>query len=476
MVSGSLARRRAQEDGLRAREEYLKDNFKVEFNAQWETKTTEKIKKREIIERVRESEETKQKRTEERKNAVSTMLHNEMEDWKGKLAFSRIVTPEERMIQIREKAVRLKEAREENRQNFVNECYDKQWRDDCDEIRAMDSLEITAKLMRDRRQALIYREAKLKDSDENDRYNEERKQHFKILDEKEMAVQEASKQKNLEIKLALDEQVRANQVKQIKVSRQRKFEEEDLLERWENEEEDERKSKEKLLEESRERGRKMLELNTARYQQRIEVKARERENDLVLLKYALKKESDSTDCNKSKKENEKKLSREYEAFLKDQMQKEKDENLKVDDIRATEMEKIWVKRDEALQAQADARGNLLKEVQKGRQEQMRIKILVEEEEKEASAEQARFVAQKLKVEEENERDENSRNKVKTVERMRANKYLADHNRQQEQAKESEKYHLRKKMQEAETKRQMRLDQLKCNPVAYYPLKNTNWYT
>ena len=62
------------------------------------------------------------------------------------------------MRRIRARAHLLKEQRESERQRFVQEMYDKQWRDACDDARTLDSNAVVKKLVRDRKAAVNYRE------------------------------------------------------------------------------------------------------------------------------------------------------------------------------------------------------------------------------------------------------------------------------------------------------------------------------
>ncbi len=51
---------------------------------------------------------------------------------------------------IKERAYALKEARESSRQEYINACYAKQWRDACDDARTLDSKQMTLFMQRER--------------------------------------------------------------------------------------------------------------------------------------------------------------------------------------------------------------------------------------------------------------------------------------------------------------------------------------
>lgn len=69
-----------------------------------------------------------------------------------------------------QRAYALKEAREKQKAAYIEQCYNKQWRDACDDARALDS-EATAAYMHEQRVAQIEEKIRLKEQltkEEND--------------------------------------------------------------------------------------------------------------------------------------------------------------------------------------------------------------------------------------------------------------------------------------------------------------------
>ena len=83
----------------------------------------------------------------------------------------------------------------------------------------------------------------------------------------------------------------------------------------------------------------------------------------------MEKEKSEIAREQGKKEEEKRVSQQYRAFLEDQMIKEAEDTKDVDAHRKKESEKIWIKRDNDKKAQDDARAALMHEVDIGRREQ-----------------------------------------------------------------------------------------------------------
>ena len=80
-----------------------------------------------------------------------------MNHWKYLLA-NQAETLSERKERIRARAHMLKDRRENERKEFVQEMYAKQWRDANDDARTLDSQAIMDKLLRDRKASITYKE------------------------------------------------------------------------------------------------------------------------------------------------------------------------------------------------------------------------------------------------------------------------------------------------------------------------------
>ena len=99
----------------------------------------------------------------------------------------------------------------------------------------------------------------------------------------------------------------------------------------------------------------------------------QREHDKILLDYALMKERESDYADNMKKNEIRKSAKQYAEYLKEQAIRESDESAYLDEIHRKEEEKIMQLKDNDLKQRNDARNNLMKMVDNGRQEQIRYK-------------------------------------------------------------------------------------------------------
>eukprot|EP00957_Ditylum_brightwellii_P082126 6245037-Ditylum_brightwellii.AAC.1 len=180
----ALARRRAREDLFLSREEFIKDKDNVARVARWEQRTSKAIEKKELIDRANKLTDNDEKILSNRRNKICQLYQREMAEWKEMVVESQEISMEGHMEQIREKAFRLKAKREAERRSFVKECYERQWRDGCDEARILDSRAIMDKLMRDRNDAVACKESRTKESQMDSTETAEWKKRLKDLEDK----------------------------------------------------------------------------------------------------------------------------------------------------------------------------------------------------------------------------------------------------------------------------------------------------
>jgi hypothetical protein len=98
----------------------------------------------------------------ERRRRLSELLNSEMQEWQEE-SLSRVETQEDRKARIMERAYKLRDQRDKNREEYIQSCYNRQWRDACDDARLLDSQTLT-KHMSDERLRQIEEKRRLKQS------------------------------------------------------------------------------------------------------------------------------------------------------------------------------------------------------------------------------------------------------------------------------------------------------------------------
>jgi hypothetical protein len=224
------------------------------------------------------------------------------------------------------------------------------------------------------------------------------------------------------------------------------------------------------------RGRDVLEYNAAYRVVREEEARIERDQDAILLDYALRKEHETEAAEEAKRNADRHAAMKYRRYLEEQMVKEAEDTAFVDEIRKREEEKVWKARDDALQAREDARNQLMRTVDEGRQEQIRHKqqySKIESSEGQIFAkkfiEDAQEALRKDQIEKERRRQINVANQEQLNEQIAYRRY-------KEEMEQQEAYLAEKQMKYMERQHQQRLAEQAGSVRGHRPLMKNNWYS
>ena len=375
MIPPALARRRAEEALQAERLAYVDYNAKASQVVAFEHRTNKRIEASNVSRRAESFRQKDTQKLKDRQKAMAELYAADMKEWKHQVQEKNTVTTEQQMHEIREKALRLRDAREKDRRQYIEECYERQWRASSEEARKAESRAIVARLEKEREKdgtepshyQALEMEAKRLEALEL----EHRKQE---LDEKEAIAQSQIREKNMLMKQTLDLQVAAKRQQENAICLCRQQEEAEEARRIESEKAiafEAEKARRSQQEETR---RKITEENAQKSKEKECVMGKEREQDLTLLAFALDKERREIAQEAAAKEQNIGMAREYMAFLQEQMKKDHADTSRIDAIREAKAEKIWLQRDAELAAKAEARRRMMAEVDSSRQIQMRQQI------------------------------------------------------------------------------------------------------
>eukprot|EP00965_Chrysotila_dentata_P013429 444668-Pleurochrysis_carterae.AAC.2 len=133
-----ILRRRAQEESRMKYEEGCKDLAKATNTATWEIRTSGMIEANRTQQRFESIRRQDAAHLEARRQRLADMLEQESMEFEQQLEQLE-ETPEERKSRMQARALELKQKREAERQAFVQQQYERQWRLACDPLREQDS-------------------------------------------------------------------------------------------------------------------------------------------------------------------------------------------------------------------------------------------------------------------------------------------------------------------------------------------------
>lgn len=229
-------------------------------------------------------------------------------------------------------------------------------------------------------------------------------------------------------------------------------------------------------EEELKRGKEVREFNE-QYKVLSKEKAQtQREHDAILLEYALRKEREANEAEEAKRQANRNAAVRYRKYLEEQMVKEAEDTAFVDEVNRREEEKVWKARDDVLQARQDARDQLMRLVDEGRQEQIRAKAeAVARERDEGKIFAQRFLEEaRIGV----ERDQQASDARRQT-NMQNKEYLMQQlalRRQNEELLKQEQYLEDKQMKYMEREHVQRLKEQGGTLRTNFPLKSGQWYS
>ncbi|XP_070635145.1 methyl-CpG-binding domain protein 1 isoform X10 [Bos indicus] len=312
--------------------------------------------------------------TEERRNKLRELLASEENEYFTEMQLKE-ETIEEKKDRMRDKIRLLREKKEKERQDFVAEKLDQQFRERCQELRA-ELFCIHQKAVCEERKAQIAFNEELK------RQKVVEEQMFSKLWEEDRLAKERREAKEERRQKELVENTRLGlnaQVTSIQAQRQaaqRLKEEEALLVENENaqvklENEQDKLKKQKTKQEIRAALQKALQEKMERMQQEYR---EEQDLNMKLMQNALQSLQEETDKKKQKKEDMRREQKIYYQYLAQRHEEEKAQEKELDRMLEKEKEKKFAEKDKELRLEKEARKQLLNEVMCTRKLQVQEKL------------------------------------------------------------------------------------------------------
>jgi len=424
MASVALARRREQERVLLERQLFLKENARADCAAKWEKRTFDKIEQRDILTRIKKLADHDDEEIEEKRNQIRTLYERELNEWKEMVCNLQSKLIEERELNFRDKALKLKEKREQEKLDFAKACYDRRWRESSDQARTLVAQSTSEQLMKDRNEAMYWQSLKDSSQDFNSGKRDEIGDRYSTDEERETQENLYRKYKNSDIRSALDQQMKDLKLKDEIETKKKLEDERALLEKWRTDTENEKIKETEALLLARCHGTETLQSNVDRLKKANEMKRLGEERDKLLLQYALEKEKTELENEKSHKVNQMDACKGYILTLQEQIVKDQEDLELTEKYRVECSEELLKRGDLELKSQNDDRRRRMTEINKTRKEQIDEKDRLIREEKAALK---KFNTEKLaQIDRQSQFEEEQRKKKQdmTIQTMLCNKELA----------------------------------------------------
>ncbi|ETL36486.1 hypothetical protein, variant [Phytophthora nicotianae] len=471
-----ILKRRQREDHLANFTTSVQGISRLNARADWEDSLYEKGEKKQVQRAVVQLKNQHESQLHSRRLRLAELYNREMEQWRDE-CLANVETPEDRKQKMIQRALALKERREQERRAIVEEKRMQQYRESCDDIRVEDSNKVQQIVLNDRDKQLEERkliteqerqfELKMAQLWEEDRLKKEERDRRDI----EMAIK-----RNEEMKNILDLQVDLVQKRKAELDERKRREDDEQLSEWERlkrvEEDLEQRNREKEI---------MRALDVKKFnQERVEANRlaseRERLYDQRLLEQVLAQEAETQRRERELQDKFRQDQLDYQRMLKRQMETEAEDLSYLDKIRKDMEDEVWAKHDAQHDAEEAARQELLRQVLISRNSQIEAKRankLQAKEEDTAYMNQIKHdseeALQKELRDQEKRREELKRTQSDLLRQQEEKRILED------QKKQTEFLEL-KRMQFAEKQHKERVKQFSTHmPTTNFRRKAAQWY-
>eukprot|EP00979_Chaetoceros_neogracilis_P009320 scaffold2111_cov267-Chaetoceros_neogracile.AAC.31 len=364
-IASSLARRRSQERIVKERELFLKDEENATNIAKWEEKSVHRIRKQDLANRVRRLRHMDFEDLQRRKLMLQSLYEDEKYEWEEELEKSKQVTVEQKINAMRERADNLQQKRQQENDEFVAKCVQRQLQEGCNDVETLETKALVAvdNSVYDRKHSTSLKAKNYEKDNGNSA-------HFmQGIEEEENEDALEKQRRNMEMKLALDEQVQFNQRRQAQHFERRQREEELQLDIFKKEEYRAKNDKSDKIKLAQENGRQIKERLDRKREEGYKHKRRE---ERVLLDYAIFKERKEINSEMKNTECNQGAAQEYAQIVKTRVEIAENK-CEIERIREAAMQKRWQNEDQEQKEREDNRQRLTMEVKACREEQIRQK-------------------------------------------------------------------------------------------------------
>ena len=298
-----------------------------------------------------------------RNETIQSLYNNDKASWENEANARMTQSKDERIEQIRSRAYKLKATREAERLELVKDCYQRQWRDSCEEMRILQSKEMLNQIVKERQIDIQIATT----SNGND---DAHAGDMCILRNDESDKQLKHRESILQTKRALDKQSELRQKQAAATALQLHREEQEQMRLMKCAEEKARESERRASEKAKQEQKEAFEDKLQHTKEKQLRQNLDRHQDAILLKHALALEREAILAEKAKKHDGKEASEEFIRCLQEQTQHEEAENETVNKIRSEQMDRIAKKKDDHLKAEAMERQRQQEQITLSREQQI----------------------------------------------------------------------------------------------------------
>ena len=469
---------RDYEDHLKSMQDIVKNNRVRNEYVVWEKKTDGKIKRNRVMQRYQGLQQQREDSIDERRQRLAQKLRAEDEALMQELQ-SNVHSADHRRKKLADKARKLAEQKEERRQAVADELLERQWREGCDPLRALDSHRRLMQVV-DTRRAQVYEKAEAHERElEYDRNMQQKADEMNDrYDAWRASLEKAQREKDDEAAQMIQLQIQDVRKREVELEQQRQQEISEMKAIWAGQDQAAADAVKAQFEKNKKLGEDMKLFNKLKQSEVRAIEMREQEEDEAMVQDQLRQAREEEEREQERKAIAKEEQRMYREHLKLLMQKEAvddtERNRLIDEAAAVQQ----MKQDARWQKEADARANLMMEVQQSREQQISGKQHKKQMRKDED--QADYRKMLKEVEQIDLLEAQNKSKLRAA-RLQTRFDIQAQIRRKEEEEEFRKELKRREAvaaEQAEAAYQGKISALmkEAEPQQYFPRKSAKWFT
>ncbi|KAF4660609.1 hypothetical protein FOZ61_003891 [Perkinsus olseni] len=340
--------------------------------AEWENKGGQLYRKQRVNACIADLRKRRQLFLHHRRAKLSELLKREEAMYAQELE-DRRETSEQQNEKLRERALKLKAEREEERMAIAKEKEYQRWRASLDELRQADHELFALEVVATRDQQLTEKEdVKKMEKEEEAIYDRLWQEGYKTKVVRELAQEQIKAARTALAKETLDEQMKLKKAEEKDKSRALEQEREYMKSVWKEVEDDKRRTVEEAAAKNIEDRRRMDEYALQTKRARDAEKEREKQQDRQFILNVLASEKKLAEKEAMERALRMKQEHEFNEALKAEMALRAKSGEELARLEDEEAERQWQKRFAQWEAEREARLELLKEVYEDREKQVEL--------------------------------------------------------------------------------------------------------
>ncbi|KAJ3278173.1 Cilia- and flagella-associated protein 53 [Borealophlyctis nickersoniae] len=369
-----ITNRRREEHNRQKMLEQTQYYAQTSAQSHFEASTTAAIRRSHILRRFEELKSQELGKLEERREKLRQLLRQDEERYRAEL-LNKEETRESRVEMMRARMNELKSKREEERKRIVEEKLLQKWRNECDDLRAIESRILEKEVAEARSEQLLEHAEKAAIAAQEKKYYDELwelDRQKKIQREEEDRAR--TKAMNEAMVATLDEQLHMLKIQAREEERLKQEEAELMRQDHEMQILEHERAQLRKLQDQRQVRLELDMFNRAKIQQRqLQIKEALEMDMKIVNEFFRLDEKEREDKSRRKEELRKEMQL-YREHLLEQKRIEREREKEIEKLHKEEEDKLWRLRAEKWRKEQLARDRLMEEVLSGRKEQLRFAL------------------------------------------------------------------------------------------------------